>query len=645
MSEEFITQPSELKLNLKEHQKKIIASMTHFEKNGEIFINQPQYIINNTILYNTHIYNKSYIQHQIFDDTIGTNFKCKINYAILADMVGAGKTFEIIGLICHHKLIPNHSVQYAINCPCSLEYMDTTNVVKCTFIIIPHNLALQWKTAFEYTSLKYYFIISQKSIDNLHRIDGYDVICCTNTMFKKYIDKFNNIKYNRIVIDEICSIRLTSLRNIKANFTWYITATPYNITDIYIDQIRNQFVGLPLIILENIICKNNDEYVIKSMQIPPANEYIIKCKAPETLHMLKDHVSNDVLSMLNAGNYKEAIQNLNCNIATDENIIDVITKNYTIEIHNKKKELEFNEAKIMLNKTTKNAIIDKLNIEITQLNNKINSVKDLKDRIDIQKNIYCPICFDTYGDTVASVMPCCQQLLCMQCMLKVNGKCAYCRNDFDIQKTIAITNHSINTMCKKIILSKIDIVIKIILNKKNAKILLFSNHDQTFANLITKFDTYNIKYSKLSGSNDDITRKINDFKNEKINVLFLNAKLYGSGLNLQMATDIIIFHDLSNDLKKQVIGRAQRIGRILPLNIYQIYYDHEYKLINNDNMFDLTNSDNINIFDIHLTQHNNVLKNPSSTDNIKKRKSKKNNNILTNSSSYTNSSNDSIIDI
>ena len=55
----------------------------------------------------------------------------------------------------------------------------------------------------------------------------------------------------------------------------------------------------------------------------------------------------------------------------------------------------------------------------------------------------------------------------------------------------------------------------------------------------------------------------------------LNAINYGSGLNLQMATDIIIYHELELELETQVIGRAQRLGRKDPLNVYYLLNDNE----------------------------------------------------------------------
>ena len=51
---------------------------------------------------------------------------------------------------------------------------------------------------------------------------------------------------------------------------------------------------------------------------------------------------------------------------------------------------------------------------------------------------------------------------------------------------------------------------------------------------------------------------------------------FGSGLNLQMTTDIIIYHKLTKSMEEQVIGRAQRIGRIDSLKVTYLQFDREY---------------------------------------------------------------------
>jgi hypothetical protein len=100
----------------------------------------------------------------------------------------------------------------------------------------------------------------------------------------------------------------------------------------------------------------------------------------------------------------------------------------------------------------------------------------------------------------------------------------------------------------------------------------------------------NISFSKLAGNINVINNTIEKFKNGKIKVLLLNATNYGSGLNLQMASDIIIYHEMTAELQTQIIGRSQRMGRTEQLNVYYLIHDNE--------KINCTNPDlNLNIFD------------------------------------------------
>ena len=81
-------------------------------------------------------------------------------------------------------------------------------------------------------------------------------------------------------------------------------------------------------------------------------------------------------------------------------------------------------------------------------------------------------------------------------------------------------------------------------------------------------DKDQIKYSLLKGSSGRITNIISKFTvNRDINVLLLNSKNFGAGLNRQITDEIIIYRRMSTDLENQVIGRAQRMGRENPLVI------------------------------------------------------------------------------
>ena len=65
--------------------------------------------------------------------------------------------------------------------------------------------------------------------------------------------------------------------------------------------------------------------------------------------------------------------------------------------------------------------------------------------------------------------------------------------------------------------------------------------------------------------------KLKNFKDGNVNVIFLNSRFNGAGINLEQTNDIILYHKMGEDIRRQVLGRALRIGR------KEILIIHEFK--------------------------------------------------------------------
>ena len=79
----------------------------------------------------------------------------------------------------------------------------------------------------------------------------------------------------------------------------------------------------------------------------------------------------------------------------------------------------------------------------------------------------------------------------------------------------------------------------------------------------------------LSGNVNSIKNTVDMFNNGRFRVLLVNAYVYGCGLNLMGATDVIFFQKTNNEVEKQLVGRANRIGRTHELNIHRVLHDSE----------------------------------------------------------------------
>ena len=635
-----ITHTSGLTIKLKEHQLTSIYAMDQLEQTGSVKRTINSYIHKYRIVEeDSHRYYLPYTrdtnqQLQPINYTIDTNF------GILADVVGSGKTYIVLGLI-NHNLVPNQRDKIISSGIFScLKYVTSAKPLKTNLIIVPHNLVTQWKQAFAFSKLKTFVIAKRTDVqflvypdnifnnDNkpskvadteiinddeyifneLNTVEYYDVIICSSTMVDEYVHRFADINYARIIIDEVCSIMLPQDLNLNANFVWFITATPSGIENIRRYYIRDlvSFGRMHKIIFNNIIIKNDDEYVSKSMKLPTLNQVLIRCFTPKHLAIIKEFIPQEVMDMLNAGNTKDAILKLNCNVDTNDNILQVITKKITNDIHNKKAELTYHETIIPRDVDAHNEQLNRLKDKIKSLETKLDSITN---RIKEFNKDNCPICCEEFTSVTPAILPCCNQLYCVQCLTQIKGKCPTCRTLFKIQDIHVIMDTGkdpkANNTPSVSEITKIDAVVKIINDKPNGRFLLFSNYDQTFQGLIDKLNENNIKYSKVMGTGAVVNKTIERFKNGEVKVLMLNASNYGSGLNLHMATDVIIYHQLSLELETQVIGRAQRMGRIEPLNVYYLLHSHEISNVTNPTLsLDLSYAADFAQLTEHLQTHN-----------------------------------------
>ena len=108
------------------------------------------------------------------------------------------------------------------------------------------------------------------------------------------------------------------------------------------------------------------------------------------------------------------------------------------------------------------------------------------------------------------------------------------------------------------------------------KAIFCSNYIRIFNDIKKVLYSYNVNFIELDDGNEkEINNSINEYVYGNINVLLLNSNLFGCGLNLQCTTDILFLHKTEIELEKQIIGRAQRMGRNKKLNIWHIMHENE----------------------------------------------------------------------
>jgi superfamily II DNA/RNA helicase len=323
-----------------------------------------------------------------------------------------------------------------------------------------------------------------------------------------------------------------------------------------------------------MLIKNNSKFVRNSFNIPIPIEKFYLCKLSSQLSTIKNFINSSVLEKINANDITGAIKDLGGKNETESNIIELVCRELNRELSNKEMEKEYINN-LDISSESKLLRLKNINIEI---DNQKEKIKNLTERISELSTKTCSICMDFYKNPI---MLECTHIYCGNCLLNwinisKNSNCPSCRTIISPNKITAITNEESNENNEILenIFSKEDTFINIIKNKINGKFLVFSRIDNGFDKIKMKMIQNNIKFELLKGTTSHMMNVLNRFKNGDLNIILLNTQYAGSGIDINFATDVIIFHSMGLD-KQQAIGRAQRVGRTDQLYIHNLCYEHE----------------------------------------------------------------------
>lgn len=603
MDEESVKdeQPPNIGVVLKDHQRTILHRCKQFE-NGDIQLK---------------------VFKSLTDKVHGFDHM-RTNIGVIADRVGSGKSYVVLSLIktndiCNHDKVVikssglNNIVFYL---------KDMKPVIKANVIVVPFSLCTQWEgyiKAFK-GGLTHKTVNKTKCITEMvgkakDTLSNYDIILVASTFYNKFADVVTreHIKFQRIFYDEADNLNINNCHQLNANFVWFVTASYGNI--MYPkgfakqDRVINRYVWcadgikttgfiknifndtnytIPKAALKTLIIKNSEAYVQKSIELPLINAYIIKSKTPKTINILNGIVDKNIITCLNAGDVQRALQYISPHQKlSEENIISVVVDKYTKQINNIQVRI---------------SMLDQLHFEdpaerTREATNLANKQKDLERVIKmIEERIVttnmCNICYDDHDNK--TIVNCCQNSFCFKCInlwLSKKPQCPLCKTVINTHDLLVLSKDAPHQELPQP--SKCDIktiggvpnfssqneksvnLENLITAKKNAKILIFSCYDSSLMGITPTLDKHGIKYDYLKGNGGHINNVIKSYKNGDTNVLLVNTLYFGSGFNMENTSDIIMFHKFDSEIEKQVIGRAQRIGRTVPLNVWYLVHDNE----------------------------------------------------------------------
>lgn len=547
MESQTVAHPIDYNVSLYPHQLTSISRMELLEKEQEVTKTRPK--------------------------TDFETIKFKVKLGILSDIPGYGKTLSMIGLIVRNKMEwdirqPYEKIEMHAICAGEItaQRISRFGRLDCTLILVPSSVLQQWQFELSKTKLRVKTITKRSQCTELD-MKQTDVVLVIPSMYNSLVGYKDNYAWKRFIFDDPSNIKVKKMRKITAGFYWMITSSPSDIPRFHgwpgSGFMNKLFQDTPSFsfIYDKLIIENDPEFVRSSFCMPPTIFISHPCFMP-VLNTVGDFVPENITQMIEAGDIAGAIKSLGGK--TTDNLVDVL-------VEGKKSEVKNLEIRIELQKSRG---------DTSRIEYMMNRIQQLQEEMETLKKRYkdrlaepCGICFEQLDTAVLE--PNCQNLFCGKCLfkwLKVHWTCPMCRIKVDSSTLACLSTDSSESEIptRRSIKPKNDTIMDIINSKPNGKFIIFSDGDWSFTQLEDFLDVNGISHIQPKGSATMIGHSLDQFRQGAIKVLLLDSQYNGAGMNLQEATDVILYHEMNEVINAVVIGRANRIGRTQSLIVHQL---------------------------------------------------------------------------
>jgi SNF2 family DNA or RNA helicase len=416
--------------------------------------------------------------------------------------------------------------------------------------------------------------------DWLSSINANNYWYVSGSPFTNYRGILNSIKYLNLTLHD-------------TDFNFKIDSKTFENFEIFNNVLNKEYLWNS--ILEKICIRHRKCDVSDEIKIFGYNENIEWINFTDLESKLyerqKEKLSNEALQqlcchLLVLDSYK---RQLGTNIETDLSVMQ--TK--LIAFHTKSiKEYTIKLSKLDSSKPEYNMLKKSYTNIMTESNYMLKILDKLKDNdLDTNDDENCPICLDK---VLVGSLTKCGHIFCKECIetcLKFKSLCPSCKQPINANEIFIINNKSkpkkeitVNPLIDKYgsKLGKIIIMIKNIVTKPEARIIIFSQWDTMLTLIGSTLSENGIANCFVKGNVWSRNSAINRFKNGKTisgednKIIILSLKNAASGTNLTEATHIFFVEPINGTkeeikaIEGQAIGRVCRLGQKQKVEVFRI---------------------------------------------------------------------------
>lgn len=299
------------------------------------------------------------------------------------------------------------------------------------------------------------------------RMSSMATICviCRDALFRRLCDHLENVTVQRLVFDNIESLRIKNYSNLRCNFKWFLTAA--------LDRMSSRDSRTKSRILKEAKHAYRDGRVVKIRHTPPQT--------------VLDRVAV----------YRE---------------IDPRNLNVTISALYNKEDYRLAESCLPCEN------VRRCDIEMVYRNQTCERIHDT-----------CPICYEQKRHIPRIVVPCCENNFCAECLVKHiagNPTCPMCRKSVDLHSCVSVSNVCVQKMGSFVQETKKTIT-ECLLDPL-ARVLVVSGRD-IFNSISDLMWHTELDYVDICGNNYLLDKRIRDFATSQLRLGIVRHHQIGLG--------------------------------------------------------------------------------------------------------------------
>lgn len=540
---------------------------------------------------------------------------------VFGDRVGSGKSYVLLALVMatrgrslNAEGCEPYVKSFGGGC-ITLTQESHAEPSDVSVLVIPHNLRAQWEgyaKAFS-PDLRWVCVCRSTHVAKLAAVlsSPPTLIIVINTFFKDVAALLNRQgrPVKRVIFDEADSLSLPSAATVDASFHWFVTASyPNLVVPPYRRRPGGQLSGAVRALFDDIcssggrdvmpalLVRNDDAFVALSMRFPEPVVERVMCLTPRAIRVLDGVADRGIIDCLSAGDLPGALLHVRPgNVGSEANIVALLVDKLQRQLGNLQARIALVPELQYESDVERDADLSRLEARRDHAAGTIQSIRERIATVDD-----CCICYNEITDK--TVVPCCSNAFCLKCISKwtvQSGSCPLCKATLRVPDLLVVSSGvaAAAAAAAPVVqqldkLQNLERIVKRVVDAPDAagavasttsmgrgrgrgKMLIFSMHDHSFVEITAMLDRAGVRYSFLRGNHHVVKNTVDRYKTGDLDALLVNPLHYGSGLNFENTTDIIMYHQVEPEVQKQVIGRALRMGRTAPLTVWHLLYENE----------------------------------------------------------------------